>query len=595
MSSANKRGNTGFPILKNALICLFSLILNLHFFFLLSLFFTNYTFLPPGILEKFKVQNGISNFSLQALVFIFLLLARWLISRSTFNRILFLRLLRKFAGLKDCKILLFVFLFFVLLISVIGIARHFSFSSSGWDMGESDQAIWNTIKGRVLFSSLVGNISHLGAHFEPILLLISPLYIIWPNIIVLVLLQALAIGGAVFPLYLIAKERLNSRLLIFAFIVSYFFSRPIRGVALFDFHTDSFLVPLIFFSYYFLISKKNILAALSLLLMLLCKEDVNFLIIGFGIFIAIYQRRYVTGLVLAATGALGWLVTTNVIMPFFAHTKSYVYTVWLPFGTTYSENISAVVNNPKLLVNLFFTPEKSDFYIRLFAPLGFLSFFSPQHYVLFLVPLLEHIIGSVRHPGMQTISSHYPAHTMPFIFISAVYGAARILDRIKGSNAKKIAPILLSGILAMMSLAFYGKSDGHKLSKFLKGAKEIASKEIISDLQVIPKGASVCAVHRLVPHLSHRKYIYIWPGLDKFKYNTQYVVIYKPLIETKNDIVSDILFSLKEKGYNIVVSERVKDFYIFYNPKIELKVLESEPRKIIDVVSEGADNGNDLH
>jgi uncharacterized membrane protein len=593
MSSANNPESIKFPVVKNAVIWFLNLTLNLYSLFLLSLFFTDYSFLPPGILEKFKVQNGISNFSVQALVFIFLLLTRWLISRSALNKILFVRLLRKFFGLKDSKILFFIFLFFTLLISVIGIARHFSFSSAGCDMGSSDQAIWNTIKGRFLFSSLIGNVNHLGAHFEPILLLISPLYFIWPNIIILILLQAFSIGAAIFPLYLIARHRLNNRFLVFGFIFSYFLSRPIRGVALLDFHTDSFLVPLIFFSYYFLISKKNILAAFSLLLMLLCKEDVNFLIIGFGIFIAIYQRRYVTGLVLAATGAVGWLVTTNVIMPFFAHTKSYIYTVWLPFGRTYSQNISAVVNNPGLLVNLFFTPEKFNFYIRLFAPLAFLSFFSPQHYVLFLVPLLEHILGSLRHPGMQTISSHYPAHTMPFIFISAIYGAAWILDRVKGSNAKKIAPILLSCILAILSLAFYGKSDGHRLAKFFRGAKEIASKEIISDLRVIPKDASVCAVHRLVPHLSHRKYIYIWPGLNKFKYNTQYVVIYKPLIETKNDVISDILLSLKEKGYNIVVSDRVRDFYIFYNPKIRLRILESEPGKIIDLVSEDGENGNE--
>lgn len=558
--------------LIKVLTYLFDQFLLLYSIFLLGLFITDYAFI---------LKDGISNFSIQALFFLALLGFRWFMDKQTFKNTFLIRIIKYLSKFQDNKLLIFIFFAFIIIFSAIGISRHLAFSSSGCDLAVTDQAIWNTTKGDILFSSLDGNISHFGAHFEPVLFLIAPLYLFWPNVLVLVILQILALGLAIFPLYLIAKQRLNNRLLIFVFILAYFLSRSVRGIGLLDFHTDSFLVPLALFSFYFLVTNRTKYALLTLFSMLLCKENASFLLAGFGLFTFFSLKKRKLGIVLIASGITSWYIITSIVMPYFASTKDYPYLVWLPFGKTYSENIIAVVKNPAVLLNLIFGQGKIDFYIRLFAPVGFLAFLSPRHYVLFLAPLALQIVGSIGHPGMQTISSHYPAHTLPFIFISAIYGAGWLIERFSKKDPAKYkkAGALIACLVLLTSISFYGKSDGHKLSKFIKSIGEIKSREIAVALKTIPQGASVCAVNRLVPHLSHRKYIYLWKSLADFKYNCEYVAIHTDLWDRQEDI-NKIILTLEGHRYNLIYTDKDKLFFIFFNKTINKNALENEPKKI---------------
>lgn len=552
-------------------IKIFDLFINLYFFVILSLFLADYSFI---------FSNGISNFSFQALIFACLFFLRWLIAKESIYEIFFVKMIEKITRKSDKVILISIFIFFVLVFSLIGIERHWAISSSGYDLAVTDQAVWNTTRGNMLFSSLDGNISHLGAHFEPILLLIVPFYMIWNNLIVLILLQSFALGLAIFPLYLIAKLKLKSRFLIFSFVIAYFLSRPVRGIGLLDFHTESFLVPLSLFSYYFLVTNRIKMVFAAIFLMLLCKENAAFLVIGFGIFSFLSLKKYKLGIFLFIIGIAAWLIETKLIIPYFANTNDYPYLVWMPFGKTYLENITAVIKNPFLIFNLAFGPGKIDFYLKLFGPIGFLSFLSPVHYVLFLIPLATQIIGSIRHPGMQTITSHYPAHTIPFIFIAAIYGIAWLLDKFGNSKARyeKIS-FYSAAYLIAFSLAFYGKSDGHKLSKFINGANEINSNEVFSALKIIPQDSSVCAVNGLVPHLSHRKFIYIWKESKEFKNNCEYVVIHNKPRETESESISNIIDNLKKSGYQLIYAGPKITLYIFYSPHIDKTLLEKQDKK----------------
>ncbi|MDD5465379.1 MAG: DUF2079 domain-containing protein [Candidatus Omnitrophica bacterium] len=547
-----------------------------YFVFLLSFFITDFVFI---------FKEGISNLSVHSVIFIFLLGARWYLDKASFDNSLLVKSLKYISKLGDVKILWFLSLVLAFIFLYIGIMRHFAFSSAGIDMGVTDQAIWNTVKGRLFFSSIDGNINHLGAHFEPVLFLIAPLYFIWPNIIILIFLQAFAVGLAVFPLYLIAKERLKSRFLVFTFILAYFLSRPLRGAGLLDFHTDVFLIPLAFISYYLLITKRTFWSVIAIFLMLCCKESAAVLVFAYGIFSFICLKRYRFGLALLVLAIAWWAFVTNFVMPHFANTKVYPYLKWLPFGATYTENILAVIKNPALLINLFFSNDKLIYYAKLFVPLGMLSFLSPQHYVLFLLPIAFQAIGSINHPGMSTITSHYPAHVLPFIFISAICGAGRLVNFIRNKfpvkDIEKRVSICLAAIIIFLSLFFFGKSDGHKLSKFIHSAKQLHSSEIRMALKNIPEGASVSAVHRLVPHLTHRKYIYIWENSPDSRYLTKYVVLHRQLIESDKERFDQVIIELKERGFKEIYNDKYNDLFIFFNPMYKKEFLENRQGRII--------------
>ncbi len=136
-------------------------------------------------------------------------------------------------------------------------------------------------------------------------------------------------------------------------------------------------------------------------------------------------------------------------------------------------------------------------------------------------------------------------------------------------------------IIILFSLFFYGKGDGHKLSKFRQSADNLKSAKIKQALRSIPQEASVSATHRIVPHLTHRKFIYIWESNIATRYLVEYVVLHRQLIEVGKDNFDGIISQLKEKGFKEIYSDEERDLYILYNPLNKQELLEQLPSKFI--------------
>src|SRR5512143_2435013 len=78
---------------------------------------------------------------------------------------------------------------YVALFATLAIAQHEEHVTSVFDLGVYDQAIWNTAHGRILaYSSepeFGGNF--LATHLQPILILLAPLYWLWDDVRVLLI------------------------------------------------------------------------------------------------------------------------------------------------------------------------------------------------------------------------------------------------------------------------------------------------------------------------------------------------------------------------------------------------------------------------
>ena len=548
-------------------------LLILYFFFYLGLFITDYSFIP--LILRLPV-NRISNIIWPTILFMFLLLLRWAIDKKGFPESALIRKIKKIGNLSDKMLLSFGVIAVFIIFTALGVARHLSLSSGTWDLGVFDQAIWNTAQGDILFSSIKNNINLLGDHFEPILLFIAPLYKFWPSAYVLVILQSLLLASAIIPLYLIARYRLKERLVIFAFVISYILSRPLRGVGLSDFHPECFILPLLFWAYYFLITRKNALLFLALIFLLLCKEDTAFLISGLSIFVFFFQKRIKLGLSLFILGIVMWVLITKIIIPHFNPLHQYDYMNRLPFGSTYKDNIKAIINNPLLLSRLILDKKKIEYCIKLFAPLGFLSLLSPAHYILIAIPLFKNLLP-VNSSGFYNITSHYTAGVIPFAYISAIYGAGWVIYKIQFKKTS----LLLVFFIIFSSLLFYGKTDGHKFARFLNTIRNNRTLEKLSYLNRIPKDASVSTNFNLVPHLSHRKYVFEWAPQSRTSYIAEYIVLDLTLLEylcvPKGDMatVLESYFSdIAKRGYQRVFSSPDKTFLIFHNPDTDKSLVE---------------------
>lgn len=120
-------------------------------------------------------------------------------------------------------------------------------------------------------------------------------------------------------------------------------------------------------------------------------------------------------------------------------------------------------------------------------------------------------------------------------------------------------------------MLFYGKTDGHKLARFLEGIKKYDSFRTFAYLRLLSKDASLATNFNLVPHMSNRKYIFEWnPQLEP---NTEYIAVDTRLLEylSKDDLtrVRPYFEGIKNKGYKIFFESPDKAFIILRNPDMD--------------------------
>jgi hypothetical protein len=101
---------------------------------------------------------------------------------------------------------------YAVVFGVLSLIRHWSFHSTGLDLGVFDQVLWNTSQGRFMASTLSLDRcvphSFFGDHFSPILVALVPLYWIAPHPETLLVVQTIALAAGALPLYLLARALL---------------------------------------------------------------------------------------------------------------------------------------------------------------------------------------------------------------------------------------------------------------------------------------------------------------------------------------------------------------------------------------------------
>lgn len=108
--------------------------------------------------------------------------------------------------------------------------RYDNFYTGRYDLGGMDQTVWNTIHGRIFQASGDNGevISRLSSHADFILILISPLYKIWSDPRMLLLLQTIVIAlGAVFIFKLANMILGKNAAVVFSIL---FFAKPCASI-----------------------------------------------------------------------------------------------------------------------------------------------------------------------------------------------------------------------------------------------------------------------------------------------------------------------------------------------------------------------------
>jgi uncharacterized membrane protein len=405
----------------------------------------------------------------------------------------------------------------LLLVSIVGsaysalsILRHRHFSSSAFDLGIFDQVIWLYSRFEAPYTTIRANRldeNILGDHFHPILILLAPIYWLTDRVEALLVAQAFLFAIAIFPIFFFTRKRLGSPA-AYMFSISYAIFWGVQRAIEFDFHEIAFAVPLIAWSIYFIDEKRWRAYYICIALLFLTKENLPLLVIFFGIYL-ITLKEFRRGALTSLAGALWFVTVMQLFIPYFGGPGNYHYWTYIDLGPDFPGAIRTAVRNPLLIVRELFLPaEKLHTYLLIFAPFLCLAFVSPLF--ILTIPLLAERFLSAQ-PIYWSTSYHYTAAISPIVAMASADGLARIVRLIKNKRLGPSAAIVCSALVLTVNTLMLPKLPLWQLtspSYWRLSQSDLTGREALS---VIPPLASVAAQGTILPHLSHRKYIYFMP------------------------------------------------------------------------------------
>ncbi|MFC0675241.1 DUF2079 domain-containing protein [Brachybacterium hainanense] len=214
-----------------------------------------------------------------------------------------------------------------LLYGLLGVQQWRSLAPRSWDLGIFSELAKAYSRLDAPIVSIKGDaVNLLGDHFHPLLVVLGPVWALWPSGLALLWAQALLLGISAIPLTRLAIDRLGGGLGILAG-VGYAFSFGLQAAADVQFHEIALAVPLLAFSLTALLRGRLRQALVLAGLLVFVKEDLGLTVAVLGGVIALRDARHrLHGAVLAAWG-LGWfLLSTFVILPLLNTAGQYDYT-----------------------------------------------------------------------------------------------------------------------------------------------------------------------------------------------------------------------------------------------------------------------------
>lgn len=299
-------------------------------------------------------------------------------------------------------------MFFALLLLFFGVgwslsftAKFYSFDYASYDVGIYSSIAYNSAIGHFFFSS-VQDMNHLGEHFSPIMLAFSPFYRLYAEPVWLFGALLVAYLSVPILIYWICGK-LNvfppgNEAPVYLLCVLWLLYRPMASAVSFAFHPSSLTAPLILIAYYFQAQKRWGLFYVALFMLLLFKENLTLVWVGFGLFLMCEPGERKRGAFLALSGGLFALFLINYFIPHFR-------------GGAWKEHMDR-------LAPLEDIGSKAYYLFRLFTPLLYIPMMRLKFFLLVMPAIALNLVTGFE-PQYST-SFHYDDITAALIFVAVI-------------------------------------------------------------------------------------------------------------------------------------------------------------------------------
>ncbi len=414
--------------------------------------------------------------------------------------------------------------------------RHETLNSRGYDLGNVDQAIWNTAHGRILqFTNWIGKgddfryPSRLAMHFEPIYFLITPLYWLWSDVQLLFILQAVVVAAGALAIFRLGLDEIGQPWPAVVLAMAFLLYAPLQWALLDDFHAVTLTGGLIPFAFLALRRRRWGWFTTLALLIMATKEDMPLLVGMMGLYALVWERQRAVGLGTIAVAALWFVLSVLVIIPYYTLGGQSQYLgryadVIGPGGLT-------LANAPVLLVAMIRTLlawETVRYLIGMLWPMAFVPLAGWPALLIAVPSIALNLLSD--NPTQHVLGRHYVAPIAPLVAVAAVMGVTAISRQLSAISHQPLAISRLSSIArrlssspryvagtlaALILLASLGAQWEHgftPLARDYDPPRLTAHHRLLARfLAQIPPDASVSTQQNLNPHLSQRERITIIP------------------------------------------------------------------------------------
>ena len=410
---------------------------------------------------------------------------------------------------------------YLVVIGFIVVSRHYALRTHALDLGQPVQVLWNILRGagpeltQIPGFVLGERMSRWGDHFEPILYLLAPVAWLWPGPVSLLLQQTVGLAAGALFVYGFARKKVDAAVAA-AFAVLYLLNPSLHGINLRDVHPTAFVIPFLLAAAWAFDRGRYAWCAVALVLTLACREDAAIAVVGFAIWLALARGRWAVGGALAAIAVAVLFVDLHYVIPYYRgegapynHLYRYEH-----LGGSLREILITIAVRPWRWLGLLVDGGRLVYLLALLAPLGFLSLFAPRVALAALPGLAQNLLSNDYR--LYNFRSQYQAFVLPFLILAAVEGyrnlQARSAERTAGApeaHPRRTPASFLLGFALVASVVLTSPTvNDLGVSKWRLGERQHAAYRMMAK---IPPDASVSANERLVPHLSLRRDVWVFP------------------------------------------------------------------------------------
>ena len=426
---------------------------------------------------------------------------------------------------KGIFILIGEIIFFTCLYAFIGIQKHVSFQTFGWDTAVFDQQFYFVSQFKAPYSSLV-KMNGLGDHFQLVPLLLGGFfYRIYSHPYMLFILQSIVACLSAWPLYLINlhlfKKTKLSRLAVtcisltitFVFLTSVSFQSMLTD----EFHNEPFIIAPLLFMIYYLLKNNKIGYWISFGLVLLTKEIFGLLGIPLGIYVWFKKKKLKLALMTVLIGLATTCLLIFQIMPRLANTDSYYH-----FGEHNNPRylVSKLILKPsKLVTGLFDHPEKRKTITASLFSFGFLPLFAPVELIAPVFSLGMRFYDDTTS-RLYAFNNHYASPYLPLLAVALSFGTYRLIRLFEKKKWHQQGWIVICVYLMVMAIGqdyiYHGPINSiFKRQFYVKTSFEEDAHELIKQ---VPDDKAITTQNSLLPHLSRRDNFYLLPEIGEAEY-----------------------------------------------------------------------------